>query len=65
MVYFPVQQEGLSYKLLPQWDGPFCIIQKIDSVTYRVKRDTGKKIQMMSVHVQRLKKSHGQVSEDF
>jgi hypothetical protein len=56
MVYFPVQQEGLSYKLLPKWDGPFCIIQKIDGVTYRIKRDTGKKIQMMSVHVQRLKK---------
>ncbi|MCX6654290.1 MAG: hypothetical protein NTY03_04115 [Candidatus Bathyarchaeota archaeon] len=25
MVYFPVGKEGLSYKLLAKWDGPFTV----------------------------------------
>ena len=56
MVYFPVAKEGLSYKLLPKWDGPFEIVQQVDSVTYRVRRNLGRKLQIMPVHVQRLKK---------
>jgi hypothetical protein len=56
MVYFPVSHEGLSYKLLPKWDGPFRVVQKTDSVTYRLRRDSGKKLQTLLVHVQRMKK---------
>jgi hypothetical protein len=56
MVYFPVSHEGLSYKLLPKWEGPFRVVQKTDSVTYRLRRDSGKKLQTLLVHVQRMKK---------
>jgi transposase InsO family protein len=55
MVYFPVSKEGLSYKLLAKWDGPFTVTNKVDAVTYRVRRDLGRKILTMLVHVQRLK----------
>jgi hypothetical protein len=45
MIYSTVAKEGLSYKLLPKWDGPFEIVQQVDSVT----------LQIMPVHDQRLK----------
>ena len=64
MVYFPVAKEGLSYKLLPKWDGPFEIVNQVDSVTYRVRRNLGRKLQIMPVHVQRLKKYSPWTSKD-
>ena len=38
MVFWPVPKKGLSQKLLPKWDGPFEIIQRLGPVTYRIKK---------------------------
>ena len=53
-VYFGLTVIGKTHKLLPRFDGPYQIINKLDNVTYRVKRDN--KIQV--AHVQRLIKYH-------
>ena len=55
MVHFPARQEGLSYKLLAHWDGPYKVVDKIDSVTYRIRIEKEKKVQLRPVHVQLLK----------
>ena len=39
MVYTPTSVEGLSYKFLSHWEGPYEIIGQIDSVTYRIKKE--------------------------
>ena len=36
LVFFGIPKQGLAHKLLPQWEGPYEITGKIDSVTYRV-----------------------------
>ena len=55
MVYFPVPKVGLSFKLLAKYDGPFKIIGKLDTLTYRVQlvEDIRKDF---VVHVQRMYK---------
>ena len=51
-VYFGHPEKGKTHKLLPRFDGPYQIINKLDNVTYRVKRDK----QIIVTHVQRLLK---------
>ena len=57
MVRFPAMKEGLSYKLLEHWDGPYKVIAKIDNVTYRVRIESnnGRRSRLDPVHVQRMK----------
>ena len=57
MVRFPVMKEGLSYKLLEHWKGPYQVVAKIDSVTYRVRIESnnGRRSRLDPIHVQRLK----------
>ena len=56
-VHYPIaEKEGLKYKLGTRWRGPYEIIGKIDAVTYRVKEEEGRRIRIIPVHVQRLKK---------
>ena len=55
MVYTPATVEGLSYKFLSHWEGPYEIIGRIDSVTYRIKKIKKSKETIMPVHVKRLK----------
>ena len=56
-VHFPVaEKEGLNYKLGIRWRGPYEVVQKIDSVTYRVRKSEPFVTRTMPVHVQRLKK---------
>ena len=58
-VYKPASKEGLSFKLLPHWTGPYEISAKVDRLTYRVKiiKRTRLKDQIRyePVHVQRLR----------
>lgn len=57
MVYWPVKKEGIPMKLLPKWDGPFTISEKLGPVTYRiVKPLTPTTERTFTIHVQRLKK---------
>jgi transposase InsO family protein len=59
MVWYAAGQEGLSYKLLPHWKGPYEIATKIDNVTYRVKivkqNKYKEQIRYEPIHVQRLR----------
>ena len=54
MIYFPVAKKGLFYKLIPKFEGPFVVLNKIDQVTYRVK-DVENERRIFAVHVQRMK----------
>ena len=56
MVYVPTNTEGLSYKLLSHWDGPWEVTKKIDSVTYRIKKVEDHRTITQPVHVKRLYK---------
>ena len=49
-VYFGLPEAGKTQKLLPRFDGPYTVTQKLDPVIYRVQKD--KKI--IVAHVQRL-----------
>lgn len=60
MVYFPVAQRSLSQKLLPKYEGPFRIINKLDSVTFRVQSVENKR-RIFVVHVQRMLKYNGEI----
>ena len=51
-VYFGLPETGKTQKLLPRFEGPYTVIQKLDTVIYRVQKD--KKI--VVAHVQRLLK---------
>ena len=57
MVRFAAGKEGLSYKLLEHWDGPYEVVAEIDKVTYRVRIESinGRRSRMEPVHVQRLR----------
>ena len=50
-VYFEPITTGLNRKLLGKFEGPFTVIDKIDSVTYRVRNDE----KLFATHVQRLR----------
>ena len=41
----------LLYKLLLKWDGHLEIVNQVDSVTYRVRRNLDRKLQIMTVYV--------------
>ena len=62
MIYTKVPKKGLSLKLLPKWDGPFRISERLDTVTYRVESIDGTKI--MAVHVQRMRKYRPWIDEE-
>jgi len=56
-VHFPIaENEDLRYKLGVRWRGPYTIVDKIDNVTYRVKKEEYNRMVTMPVHVHRLKK---------
>ena len=39
-IYFPNREdEGLSYKLGTRWRGPYQIVERLDTVTYRVRQE--------------------------
>lgn len=50
MVYWPVPKKGFTQKLLPKWQGPFKIVSKISTLTYRIEKDA----KTIAIHVQRL-----------
>ena len=52
MLYWPVPKRGLSYKLLPKWDGPYTITKQLGNVTYRIEKEG----RSLAVHVQRLRR---------
>ena len=55
LIHFPasvIARPGLSTKLLPSWEGPFKIVERVNKVTYRIA--TPSKLQ--SVHISRIKK---------
>ena len=49
-VHFGLPEVGLTHKLLPRFDGPYEILEKLDQVTYRVTDQA----RMFPVHVQRM-----------
>jgi transposase InsO family protein len=53
MVFWPIPKQGVSNKLLPKWEGPYTIKNKICDTTYRVENNDGR---TFAIHVQRLKK---------
>jgi transposase InsO family protein len=53
MVFWPVPKQGVSNKLLPKWEGPYKVINKLGDTTYRIENDNGR---TFAIHVQRLKK---------
>ena len=55
MIYTPAHIEGISKKLIAQWEGPYEIMSKIDAVTYRVKKINKSKMKIIPVHVQRMR----------
>ena len=55
MLYTPATKEGLSYKLLSHWTGPYVVGNKIGAVTYRIRRTSGTSVVNIPVHVQRLR----------
>ena len=55
MVYFPVPQKGLSFKLLAKYDETCKIIGKLDRLTYRVRSIKNERREFV-VHVQRIYK---------
>ena len=57
MVYWPIPKRGYTQKLLPKWKGPYRVMAKLGSVTYRVMLNTGRNgvENTLVVHVQRMK----------
>ena len=53
-VYFGTPVAGKTYKLLPRFIGPYTIIQQLDAVTYRLKKEE----KIVVAHVQRLLPYH-------
>lgn len=56
-VHFPTpERSGLTYKLGSRWRGPYQIMAQLGANTYRVRKETGNKIETFPVNIQRLKK---------
>ena len=56
LVFFGIPKKGCTHKLLPRWEGPYQIMEQIDSVTYRVVSCIpGKTEKTFLTHVQRLR----------
>ena len=53
-VYFGSPENGKTQKLLPRFEGPFEIVNRLDNVTYRLKKEN----KIIIAHVQRLLKYH-------
>jgi hypothetical protein len=53
-IHSSLPQLGLTQKLLPRFEGPFEVIEKVDQVTYRVRNET----RMFPTHVQRMLPYH-------
>ena len=53
-VYFGLPEAGKTHKLLSRFEGPYEILAKLDSVTYRLEKDH----KVVVAHVQRLIKFH-------
>ena len=59
MVFWPIPKKGYAFKLLPKWDGPYQIISRVGTYTYRVSKNS----KVFCVHVQRLAKYESWESE--
>ena len=55
--YNPKRKKGQSPKLMSPWDGPYEVIQKMSSVTYRIRRRKSSALKV--VHLNRLWKIRG------
>jgi hypothetical protein len=66
MVYWPIPKRGYTQKLLPKWKGPYRVMSRLGSVTYRVLLNTSKDgvENTLVVHVQRMKLYHPWVSKN-
>ena len=53
MIYFPVAKVNLTYKLIPKWEGPFRVVERINDLNYRV-QDLNNSKRVFMVHVQRM-----------
>jgi hypothetical protein len=53
MLFWPAHRTGVGIKLLPKWDGPYQILERLNEVYYRL--DNGNRL--LAVHVERLRKS--------
>ena len=56
--YNPKRKKGLSPKLMSPWEGPYEVVQRMSSVTYRIQRKKGSALKV--VHYNRLWKIRGQ-----
>jgi hypothetical protein len=54
----PARKKGVSPKLTRPWEGPYLIVHKLSSVTYRIQKSP--KAKMKVVHYDRLKKYKGE-----
>jgi len=51
LIHYSIREdEELKYKLGNRWRGPYTIVNKIDAVSYRVKKDIGTSIRIFPVH---------------
>ena len=53
MIYFPVAKVNLTYKLIPKWEGPFRVVERVNDLNYRV-QDLSNSKRVFMVHVQRM-----------
>ena len=56
-LYNPQRKKGLSPKLSSPWDGPFSVVQRLSSVTYRIRKNKNSAPKV--VHFNRLWKFKG------
>ena len=51
MYFRSVPKQGLSQKLLPRWEGPFQVINRLGPVSYRIEREQ----RNLVAHVQKIR----------
>ncbi|RNA43916.1 Gap-Pol poly [Brachionus plicatilis] len=62
MLNKPSVKTGQSKKLVPKWEGPYCILEKIGPVNYKIKKYQQKNSKIILIHHNRLKKFFGSTS---
>src|ERR1700761_6794480 len=55
--YTILNGRGQSLKLQLHWEGPYCVVKRINDVVYRIQRSP--KAKMKVVHLNRMAKYHG------
>ena len=56
-LYNPQRRRGQSPKLQSHWEGPYCVVKRINDVVYRIQRSPKAKIKV--VHLNKMAKYHG------